>query len=238
MDSYMIPVIGILAEIDDNKRVGLAHIYTEVIEKVGALPLILPYVAKEENIQRFIDLCDGFLFSGGADVQPNIYGEEVEPFCGETKPYRDALEVAVLKKAIQSKKPILCICRGMQLLNAVLGGTLYQDIKSQFESNVIHRQSEAESYLTHEVSVLAGTPLHELVGVDRMVANTYHHQAIKTLADDLKVMATADDGIIEAVYYKGENYIHGYQWHPERRFDCDVHNQVIFENFMKNCKKN
>lgn len=232
----MIPVIGILAEIDNKKTLTLKHGYDTAIEKCGGLPLIFPYVEEEEVVQRFMDLCDGFLFSGGADISPSIYGEDKKDTCGEIQAYRDALEVKIMEKAIASKKPILCICRGMQLLNAVLGGTLYQDLESEFISNVCHRKDQAEECLEHEVNVLPNTPLYGIVGSDRMRANSFHHQAIKALSKQLRAMAVADDSIIEAVYQDDGAYICGYQWHPEKLFERDANNQAIFVSFVNECK--
>lgn len=233
----IVPIIGILGEMDNEKKVGLEYTYAAVIESLGGLPLLLPYLEQECVLQRFIDLCDGFIFSGGADIEPSLYGEEKKSFCGSTQPYRDKLDMQVLKMAIQSKKPILCICRGMQLLNVALGGTLYQDLPSEHPTNIAHRISETESYGMHEVNILENTPLYGIVGADTMLTNTYHHQAVKKLANSLQVMAKTEDEIIEAVYYTGESYIHGYQWHPEKLFAEDDSNRAIFKDFIKNTQK-
>ncbi len=123
----------------------------------------------------------------------------------------------------------------MQLINVALGGTLYQDIPSELETSVLHRQTEPKFSTSHEVKIAIGPPLHSLVSEDRMSANSFHHQCVKELAKDLQPMAFADDGIIEAVYFKGERYIRAYQWHPERLYDKDPQNRKIFEDFIEAC---
>ena len=233
----MYPLIGILAEVDDEHVCRVLHAYIASIEKAGAIPLLLPFVEGEAVIDSYVDLCDGFFFTGGADIDPVRYGEEKRDTCGEIQSNRDAMEFRVLEKVMRTKKPILGICRGAQLINAALGGTLYQDLPTELQTTVSHRQTEAKFSPSHSVNVIEGTPLWNLIGEGRMVANSFHHQAVKRLAPGLKTFATADDGIVEGFYMPGEQYLYAYQWHPERLWETDEFNRRIFESFIAACKK-
>ena len=232
----MYPLIGILAEVDEECASRVQNPYVSAIEKAGGIPLLLPYVEREAVIEAFVQRCDGFFFTGGVDVEPSRYGAEKSDACGVTQPNRDALEFRVLEKAMRTAKPILGICRGAQLINAALGGTLYQDIPSEIQTTLLHRQTQPKFAPSHGVNVLADTPLARLIGADRMVANSFHHQAIKTLGKGLEIMALADDGVIEAVYLPGDRYLRAYQWHPERLFDTSKENRTLFLDFLDACR--
>lgn len=228
----MKPIIAMLVEIDDDRAAKALNTYVHAIEGAGGLPLIIPYSESEEVIDRYVELCDAFFFTGGRDIDPKYYGEEISAACGEMHHFRDELEFRVFKKAFASGKPILGICRGAQLINVALGGTLYQDIPSELETDMLHRQTEPTMSPSHSVNILPDTPLFDLLGSEKIVANSFHHQAAKRLGDGLEVMAKADDGVIEAFYLKGERYLRAYQWHPERLFDTYTTNRAIFLDFI------
>ena len=228
----MKPIIGILAEVDDEQTTHLLHTYVSAIEAAGGLPLLLPYVEDAEAVSDFVRLCDGFCFTGGMDVDPARYGEAVSPACGTIQRYRDGLEFRVLWEVLRADKPILAICRGAQLVNVALGGTLYQDLPSEYDTEILHRQTEGKFEPSHPVLVEQGTPLSELVGKTSMTGNSFHHQAIKALGDGLEVMARAEDGIIEAVWSTKLRYLRAYQWHPERLYDRDADNASVFADFI------
>ena len=197
----MKPIIGMLAEVDDELSVKLQNSYVKAIERSGGIPIILPYVTDGETVKQFVELADGFCFTGGVDVEPRHYGEQTKDTCGDIQRARDELEFKVFEEVVHTNKPILAICRGIQFVNVALGGTLYQDIPTELETTMLHRQTEPKDTPSHEVNVLENTPLHELVGgANRITANSFHHQAIKTLGKGLAVMSRADDGIIEAVF--------------------------------------
>jgi putative glutamine amidotransferase len=231
----MKPIIAILGAVDDDKTVTLQNTYTRAIEAAGGLPLIIPYTENEESIAEYVKICDGFLFSGGCDIEPRKFGEDTLPECGKIQLYRDYIELEIFKRAFDEKKPIMGICRGIQLINVALGGTLYQNIPTQISTDIPHRQTEAKNQPSHSVKIFSDTPLMELISKERMTANSFHHQSIKSLGEGLEVMALADDGIIEAIYRNGENYILGYQWHPERLFDTDADNKALFDDFISAC---
>ena len=228
----MKPIIGIFSEIDDEGVTKQLPAYTEAILAAGGLPFPIPYIASGEGLGDYIELCDGFLFSGGVDINPERYGEKPSAHCGPLQLLRDAQEFASAELVLKSKKPILAICRGMQLLNVALGGSLLQDVPSEAPSEISHRQSEGKYAPSHTVKVLEGTPLRALLGKERMTANSFHHQAINRIGRGLSVMAEADDGIIEGVYLEGEQYLRAYQWHPERLFKSNSDNLLIFKNFI------
>lgn len=232
----MIPKIGLIANIDKDLKLNMYGDYGQAIEISGGLPLVLPFIEDEELIDAFIDACDGFLFTGGADIEPNRYGETQKHTCGEIEFARDKLEVSVIGKALLSNKPIFAICRGLQMINVVMGGTLYQDIPTEFETDISHRQAEDKYEPSHPIFVVKDTPLFRLVNKEVMVGNSFHHQGIKHLAIGLKIMARAKDGMIEAVYAPDKTYLRAYQWHPERLCK-DADNKTMFDEFIKACKE-
>jgi putative glutamine amidotransferase len=232
------PIIGIIASAKDVDDLTSTTTYPKAIEQAGGVPVVLPCGENFEIYDRFIDLCDGFLFTGGCDIHPARYGEEVLPECGNIQDHRDTIELAFFERAIQTNKPMIAICRGIQLINVGLGGTLYQDLPSQTKTALLHSQTEGRFEPSHSVSVLENTPLAAMTGgKTRMLANSFHHQAIKDLGRGLEVMARADDGIIEAVYLPSKPYFRAYQWHPERLWQIDEDNLAIFTEFVKACRK-
>ncbi|MBE6536682.1 MAG: gamma-glutamyl-gamma-aminobutyrate hydrolase family protein [Ruminococcaceae bacterium] len=228
-------IIGILGIVDDEVITKLQNTYTKAIESSGGIPLLLPYVEKDESIDTFVKICDGFLFTGGADIEPSRYGEEKKDTCGNIHPYRDELEFKAFEKIYPTGKPIMAICRGAQFVNVALGGSLYQDIPTESPSDIQHVQSEPKNSPSHSVKIISGTPLSEFISSEEMSANSFHHQAIKTLGKGLCVMAIANDGIIEALYSTENRYLHAYQWHPERLFESEKSNALLFRDFIAAC---
>lgn len=233
----MIPLIGMLSAIDAEGTSSVFYTYQRALEQNGALPLLLPYVEAPSVMDQFVARCDGFFFSGGVDIHPRHYGAEISAQCGETSEKRDVLELSIAQKALESGKPILGICRGAQLLNVACGGSLYQDLPSESPSQILHRQAEGLFAFSHDVNILPDSPLFQLVGQERMRANSFHHQAVKRLGRGLSVMALADDGIIEGFYGTGKQYLRAYQWHPERLFEYDEANKSLFIDFINACKQ-
>lgn len=232
----MIPIIGISAEVDNEKDIKLKNTYVHAIEAAGGLPMVLPSTQDAKTMKLFAELCDGFLFTGGDDVAPERYGEQKKDTCGEIQYFRDELEFNMLGEILKTSKPLLAICRGSQLVNVAFGGTLYQDIPTEKPSEVTHRQNDFGSSPIHSVKLVANTPLSLLTGQEQLQVNSLHHQAIKTLGEGLEVMAVAEDGIIEAIYMSGGKYLQAYQWHPERMFDTDAQSRLIFADFINACK--
>jgi putative glutamine amidotransferase len=230
-------VIGITPAVSDVGDSSLISTYSYAIEHSGATPIVLPYVTSKESIMHFADMCDGFFFTGGMDIEPAVYGQEKKETCDQTQPKRDELELALFEAAFATGKPILGICRGMQLINAILGGTLYQDIPTETNATISHRQTEARFEFSHDIRVIKDSPLYSLLGKERIRGNSFHHQALDRLGDELKVLAESDDGIIEGFYHAVHPYLRAYQWHPERLFDKDCDARLIFSDFISACKE-
>jgi putative glutamine amidotransferase len=232
----MCTIIGIPASINELKDSSMLSTYAHAIESSGALPLLLPYVQKRDLIERFSSLCDGFFFTGGVDIEPARYGEEKKDTCEQTSPYRDELEFSLFDAVFATGKPILAICRGAQLINAALGGTLYQDLPTETDTTVAHRQTEEKFEFSHDIVIEKNSPLFSLFGKEIIRGNSFHHQAIKTLAEGLALTARAEDGIIEGFYHTSHPYLRAYQWHPERLFEKDSDAKLVFTDFINACK--
>ena len=228
------PIIGVTPLWDaERKSVWMLPDYLDGIKAAGGIPVVLPLEMTEVDADRIVATCDGFLFTGGQDVTPELYGAE-HSLSLITSPERDKLEMLLLSKALPSDKAILGICRGLQLINVFLGGTLWQDLPSQHPSEIVHRQGKPYGVPTHKV-ILDGD-LKSLLGKDILEVNTLHHQAAKDLGRDLTPMAVAPDGIIEAVQLAGKRFVWAVQWHPEYMFKTDPDSLAIFSCFIKHCQ--
>lgn len=229
------PIIGILPSY--NPMTGDTKLpagYTKAVIACGGIPFIFSFLEEENDIRALAEKCDGFIFSGGVDPDPRFYGEEKLNDTVEICDCRDLLEFKMLKIALELDKPILGVCRGIQLMNIALGGTLYQDLPAQMpDTSVCHRQKGLYPNDGHFVTVEDGTPLCSMNAEKRLFVNTYHHQAIKRLAPSLCVMAAADDGIVEAAYLQGKPHIFGVQWHPELLYDSNECAAGIFHYFIQ-----
>lgn len=230
----MKPIIGVMPLWDDDKEsVWMLPGYLDGVQDGGGVPFVFPFSADENDLRRLANLCDGFLFTGGHDVAPAMYREA--PLAGLVSccEKRDRMESFVLRAAIDGDKPLLGICRGLQLVNAALGGTLYQDLPSQRPSAVTHRQRPPYSAPAHEVALAGGSPLRELLGVERLAVNSYHHQAVKALAPGLEAMAFSPDGLVEALRLPGHRFLWAVQWHPEYSRATDASSREIFRAFVR-----
>lgn len=230
----MKPLIGLIPLWDEMKQsYWMLPGYMKGIERAGGIPVMLPMTDDAAVLDQLADICQGFLLTGGHDVDPRVYGEKRAEACGECCQSRDAMEYGLLSAILERNKPVLGICRGIQFLNAVLGGTLYQDIPSEYPSEVNHHQSPPYDQPCHGVSLIPGSPLSDLLKRQRLSVNSYHHQGIKKLADRLQVMAKADDGLVEAVYMPDRCFVWGVQWHPEFSYEIDADSMRIFEAFVQ-----
>lgn len=209
------PCIGLSANFD-NKQALLAKAYFEALTLAGGSPLIIPPFKGKEQVESLLDRLDAIIFTGGGDFDPSLLGEEPHKALGSFNSVRDEFELGLLKLALDKQLPILGICRGIQLINLGMGGSLYQDIYSQHLSQCInHSQSTERSETSHYVEVVPDTLLRSLFDKEKLPVNSFHHQAIKELAEGLKVGALSSDGIIEAVESDQDKAILGVQWHPE-----------------------
>ena len=217
------PIIGVTPLWDDEKKsYWMLPGYLEGLEEAGAIPIILPLAADGADIAQLADLCDGFLFTGGQDVAPQLYGEAMKPTCGELCPARDTLERELLNRALEQDKPILGICRGLQILNVTLGGTLYQDLPTEHPPEISHSMKPPYDRAAHTVRILPDTPLAALLQKPELGVNSCHHQIIGRLGTGLEVLQRAEDGVVEAFRHKTLP-VWGIQWHPERlTADCQT----------------
>ncbi len=227
------PVVGVMPLWDDEKEsIWMLPGYMDGIRVAGGIPFIFPLSDNAEELKRLADMCDGFLFTGGHDVSPEIYNEKPigeGVLCCEK---RDSMEMLILEEALKAHKPVLGICRGIQFINAVLGGTLYQDIPTQHPSETEHHQGKPYDVPIHDVEIFRDSPLYECLKTHRLSVNSYHHQAVRTPAPGLKVMAVSEDDLVEAVYKPDSSFLWAVQWHPEFSYKTDAYSRKIFGAFI------
>jgi len=234
------PIIGLstsFEKTETGERIFLMEDYLEAVRHFGGIPLLIPTTAEAGEQQLLLQMCDGLILTGGNDLDPRLYGEEILNDTVEPAPERDAAEYRLCEGALAAEMPILGICRGMQLLNVYFGGTLYQDIPSQVKTNLGHRPAASGERLVHDCKAEASTPMALLLGQEAFAVNTYHHQAAKALAPGLRAMAKSPDGMIEAIYKPDGAFLWGVQWHPERIWRQEESSAKVFEAFLDACQK-
>lgn len=205
--------------------------YIESLARAGAGMRWVELNDPEQAVQDALT-CDGLLLPGGGDMDPKFYGQARIPACGEPNLLRDAAEPLLLRAFLAADKPVLGICRGIQVMNAVLGGDLYQDIKP-FE-HLPHNDHWAK---VHTVTVRRGTLLSRILGQDTVLVNSQHHQAVDRVAPGFTLAALSEDGIVEAIEKPDARFCLGVQWHPEWLSDADPAMQSLFDAFVNACSK-
>lgn len=205
--------------------------YMESLARAGAGMRWVELSDPEQAVQDALT-CDGLLLPGGGDMDPKFYGQERIPACGEPNLLRDAAEPLLLRAFLAADKPVLGICRGIQVMNAVLGGDLYQDIKP-FE----HLPHNGHWAKVHTVTVRRGTLLSRILGQDTVLVNSQHHQAVDRVAPGFTLAALSEDGIVEAIEKPDAGFCLGVQWHPEWLSDADHAMQGLFDAFVNACSK-
>ncbi len=225
----MKPLIGITTMYDyTGNRNTIGDDYITSIVKAGGIPVAIPVNIPHADLPLLIQKLDGLLLSGGEDVNPLIFGEQPQWGLGEIDIYRDELEIELTKIAIEQKKPILGICRGLQVLNIVCGGGIIQDIPSQHKQSIQHRQKGPRFLLSHTVDMVEETLLHKIIGKTTMAVNSFHHQGISKLAPNLVANCHSTDGIIEGIEDKEGNIL-AVQWHPENLCKTTQENIKLFQ---------
>lgn len=215
------PLIGLtssqLARSHKRKANLLLAEYTQAICKAGGNPVLIPNEYPLERLDALRAVFDGILLTGGGDIDPAFYSAENDRLATNIVKERDALEKALVEMAVTTDWPLLGICRGAQMLNAALGGTLYTDIARQYDTRITHDQptDAPPGKLVHEVSIEPGSTLARIINSKAIQVNSRHHQAVKDLAPKLRVTARASDGLIEGIEYPGLRFCLGVQWHPE-----------------------
>lgn len=205
---------------------------------VGAVPWMIPLLDDDLiTLREIYDRLDGLLIPGGVDINPAEYGEEIRPECGNLDPARDRVELQLVRWAVEDGKPVLGLCRGLQVINVALGGTLWQDLASQKSSFHKHdyfpTAGYERDYIAHDVDIVADSQLSQLLESTRCGVNSMHHQGIKALGQNLKASALSPDGLVEAVEGVGEGFLVGVQWHPEVFEMADPHTRHLFAGFIK-----
>ena len=213
----MKPVIGITTYIGDKKGYySVSGNYVDSVTMAGGIPVCIPVISNEEDFSRYLGLVDGVIFTGGNDVSPLCYGENPISHVNNVSSMRDDYEINLFKRAYAEGIPILGICRGNQLINVALGGSLYQDINSQVPESLGHSPDGISAdELYHSIKIGKNSRLHDIFKEDRIFVNSFHHQAIKKLGDGLVISAMSEDGIIEGMESTKEGFLVGIQSHPE-----------------------
>ena len=234
------PFIVVTADYDYDKNISsIKNLYCEALVEAGAAPVLLPLSMNEDLLDIYIDRCDGLMVTGGQDIDAAYYGENNMPCNGAVSPYRDVMELALTKKAIANNKPVLGICRGIQVINVAMGGTLYQDIHEQIKDRKLikHSQSAPRWYATHEVVIKKESFMWEVFNAEKACVNSFHHQAVKDIAPDFEATAWSEDGIIECIEYSKAGFITGVQWHPEDLWKQNAAEHELFKKFASICLK-
>lgn len=236
------PLIGISGSITkDEKQHFLLRCYMQRLTENHAIPLLLSPDMDDEQIDGCAKRLDGLLLAGGNDIDPALYGHAAVAELGEINPLRDGLEMRLIPAFLRENKPILGICRGIQALNVALGGSLYQDLPSQYAETpasmerIGHSQPEPYENPAHTVDILPGTLLGSIIGEGRIPVNSMHHQAVWMPAPGLSVCARAADGVIEGVEMPGRPFVLAVQWHPERL--ADAASRRVFAAFIRAAEK-
>ncbi len=241
------PVIGVTASAIDRRGSAYGEVYTlirkyaEGVLQAGGVPVIVPHNLDEESLQVLFDRLDGLLLSGGGDIDPANYGEAPHPTTDEVAADRDRVELTLARWIVEKEKPFLAICRGIQVLNVALGGTLIQDIPSEIPEALQHsfeRGIVERGYHAHPVKIAADSQLAQVLQTEQAQTNSWHHQALKQVAARLKVTAYAPDGVIEAVEVPGQKFAIGVQWHPEWLFEDQPEQRRLFEALVQACSVN
>jgi putative glutamine amidotransferase len=229
-----LPVVGITLrpqaqEPDRPARLVQNRAYLDAIEGAGAVPMPLPLLRDPERLRVLYEMCDAICLPGGPDVEPRRYGEDERADCQvSSEPQLDETELLLTRWLVADDRPTLAVCRGIQLLNVALGGTLWQDAEVQGVVAQTHERKPRTS-LSHAVHVEPGSLLHHVVGTDRLEVNSLHHQAISRVGEGLHVSGRSDDGLVEALEMPDRRFMLGVQWHPEELVPVHLWARRLFD---------
>ncbi len=236
-----LPFIGIPTHNERSKedkfppRYAMSQSYTWAVEEVGGAPFLVPLLQDKNTLRTLYDQMDGLLLAGGGDLDPARYGEAPHPNLLDVDVLRDRVETIMTQWALAEGKPLLAICRGVQMLNVTAGGTLYQDLPTLRPSNLVHQWHllRPRHYRAHAVDVQPGTRLERIFGAPRVQVNSLHHQAVKDVAPGFVVNAVASDGLIEGIESPNGHFVVGVQWHPEVLAIEDPSMRQLFAAFVE-----
>ncbi len=234
------PIIGISSSIEKHNNIPSVHVHHKYVQAVlygGGIPVVIP-IGPIELAERWVSMCDGFIFSSGEDIDPVSFQANPSPQIQKTNGKRDKIEIELIHHALKQQKPILAICRGITILNAALGGTVIQDITTTIPNAINHFQQAERPEATHDIQIDTESRLYQILQSTKIRVNSMHHQAIDVLAPNIKIVATAPDGIIEAIEGINETpVVWGVQWHPEEMATEDPTMIQLFKQFVVECKK-
>ena len=242
------PRIGVTLDWDNDERTVkhrmrdegtyfLYAAYVEALVAAGGVPFLLPHLVGADVVAAALDGIDGLVITGGDfDIDPHHYGAAPSADLGHVIESRTQVEWALLDGAFARELPVLAVCGGEQLLNVACGGTLIQDISSEMPGALEHEQSTPKNETAHDVTVVEGTLLADVVGPDALAVNSTHHQAVKDIGEGLRANAIAPDGVIEGVEKTGSAFVVGVQWHPEILANTDSRQRHLFEVFVAKCR--
>lgn len=228
----MEPKIGIVVCGLSGDRQFVTNTYIQAIRYSGGIPLILPLIRSDHMLSQYITLCDGFLFCGGNDITPLLFGQEPKNGNGKTNITLDLFQIRLMKQILKTEKPVFSICRGMQVYNVACGGTIFQDISLQPGKHLDHmQQSYSRSEVSHRIRVVKDSQLQKYIGCNLFV-NSYHHQTIDKPGEGLLVCARASDNTIEALEMPSHPFAIGVQWHPECMYRQSPEMRGLFHEFI------
>lgn len=220
---------------------GHRQTYVDAVLRAGGAPMLIPPVQDEVTLRALYERLDGVLFAGGGDIAPTHYGDMPHEKLGMIDPLRDGAELPMARWAVAEGKPVLGICRGVQVINVALGGTLYQDIPSQIETDLHHNLSyerEDWTHMAHPIRIAPDSRLARLIGAENLEINSLHHQAVRQIAPGLRAVAWAPDGVIEALESTDGAFIIGVQCHPEAlQGQADTRWRALFSAFVESCRE-
>jgi putative glutamine amidotransferase len=233
----MYPLIGITCNYDEaTKRYTIGEDYVQAVQAAGGMPMLVPYL-NDGHVEHILARLDGVLLSGGGDIDPFFFGEEPWPENGYIDPLRDMFEIRLARLALQHGVPILGICRGMQVLNVAAGGSICQDINLNINRPLQHMQQAPRWYPTHNISITQGSRLQCILNQDNIRVNSFHHQIIDKLGQNMVISALAGDRVPEAIEGEGDkNFILGVQFHPENMYCKYTSILSIFIAFIEACR--
>jgi putative glutamine amidotransferase len=239
----MRPIVGIPCQADFRERSGRPiygnnRTYIHAVESASGIPVLIPLLHDTALLEPLFAHLDGIVFTGGVDIQPELFGEEEHPELGEVDAQLDDFELALARWALARDMPILGVCRGMQLLNVVMGGNLYQDIAAQCPGSIAHSRRELpRNTLIHNVRVEVGSQAERVLGASEVWVNSLHHQSVKDSGAGVHISGHAEDGVAELLEIPGHLFALGIQCHPEELYATEKWSAHLFAAFVQACSE-
>lgn len=243
------PKIGMLCRHDRSLNYGQKPIYAQgepyirAISQAGGIPFLIPLNLPESSLRTLYDLAAGVILTGGGDVEPSLYHQEPHSTQGDVQPDRDQDEITVARWAATEGKPLLGICRGIQVMAVSTGGTLWQDVPSELPQATLHdyaynnNNSHPEDYLAHAVELTPSSRLARILETGTVWTNSLHHQAVKSVAEPFQITGQTTDGVVEVIEHTAHPFCIGVQWHPEVLIDQQQAARQIFKAFVEACER-